>query len=116
MRVSRALLRFYVLAITIVWTSSNAQDFNYKDLPVIDPKPDFNGVDATSGSFSTSSPLTFSAPGAGHQMISCYRLFKSEQFVVASRQNLDAILYDAASPVQPILAISFVRYILQGGR
>lgn len=67
MRVPRALFLSSVLAFTAAWASSgNAQDFDFKDLPVIDPKPDFNGVDVGSGSFSTSSPLTFSAPGAGH--------------------------------------------------
>ncbi|WP_081489631.1 RHS repeat domain-containing protein [Cellvibrio sp. BR] len=43
-----------------------AQDYDFDKLPVINPKPDFNGVDVTTGNYTTASPFTFSAPGAGN--------------------------------------------------
>jgi RHS repeat-associated protein len=42
-----------------------SQDYSYADLPILEPNYDFNGVNSTSGTFATVSPLHFSTPGAG---------------------------------------------------
>jgi RHS repeat-associated protein len=44
---------------------AGAQDFSPKNLPVLRPQADINGVDVASGGFTTASPLQFRAPGAG---------------------------------------------------
>lgn len=43
-----------------------AQGYNFDELPIVNPQPDFNGVDPTSGSFLTESPLSLSVPGASN--------------------------------------------------
>jgi len=61
-------------------SSAFAQEFDYKNLPVIDPKPDFNGVDAATGSFLATSPLMFNVPGAGNLNIRHFFNGRTESF------------------------------------
>jgi RHS repeat-associated protein len=55
-----------LLATTCLTAPAMAQDFTPKNLPVLNPQPDINGVDLASGGYITRSPLQFRAPGASH--------------------------------------------------
>ena len=67
MKKSQLFIFIFCTFISFIGTNFTfAQDYDFDKLPVVNPKPDFNGVDATSGAYSTSSPITFSAPGAGN--------------------------------------------------
>ena len=46
--------------------TAQAQDSSGRNIPVVNPNPDLNGVDVATGSYSVASPLAFNAPGAGN--------------------------------------------------
>lgn len=66
MQHARFIFSALVGLVAAVVLPAGAQNFSFENLPVLEPRPDFNGVDPGSGGYTTSTLLRFGAPGAGH--------------------------------------------------
>lgn len=66
-KIKGQIVNIAVVSLLFIYSSAgNTQEYNFDELPVLSIKPDFNGVDVTSGSYVTQSPFSFNIPGAGH--------------------------------------------------
>ncbi|WAC23430.1 RHS repeat domain-containing protein [Blastomonas sp. SL216] len=64
-----------------------AQDASGANVPVINPKPDINGVDVASGQYSVVSPFGFNAPGAS--ALNIKTVFNGRRFTSTLNTYLD---------------------------
>lgn len=64
-----------------------AQDITAKNLPVINPQPDANGVDVATGQISVVSPFSFNVPAAGH--LSALAIFNGRKLTTTINTYLE---------------------------
>lgn len=97
---TRALLAVVIAVLAVVTPASRAaaqgvaEEFSYDQVPVLGANPDFNGVDAASGTYPTASPFTLSAPGAGH--LSSRTVFNGRRRTSSLNVYIDDETYTAA--------------------
>jgi RHS repeat-associated protein len=65
-RALTVLLTALAVGFAVIAYPACAQTYSGKELPVMHPIADVNGVDVTSGGFMLNSPFSFKAPGAGN--------------------------------------------------
>ena len=71
----------------LVAQPASAQDAQGRNLPVVNPQPDINGVDVATGQFSVVSPFAFNAPGAGN--LDVRTVFNGRKFTSTINSYLD---------------------------
>jgi hypothetical protein len=95
MQRARFVLSALVAVVSAMTLPVAAQNFSFQNLPVLEPRPDFNGVDPGSGGYVVKSPLQFSAPGAGHLDVQTW--FNTRRFTSSLNIRLEDETYTVAA-------------------
>ena len=76
-----------IFAIALAGGAAFGQDMRGRNLPVINPQPDVNGVDIATGQYSVISPFGFNAPGAGN--LNVRTVYNGRKFTSTINSYLD---------------------------